>query len=273
MSARIAIIGGTGVCDPSLLRNPKEQIVETPYGSVKVYLGNWGDREVVFSARHGAGFAGRDKMHYIPPHRINYRANIWALGELGANRIIATAATGSLNPQMEAGSLVLLTQFIDFTKTRAATFFDEGAVVHVDMTEPYCPELRNALWPVIQGETGPCFSEGTYACTEGPRFETAAEIRAFKMLGTDLVGMTSVPEVVLAREMEICYAGIAIVTNMAAGIAAGKLTATEVEEMMATMVPKLISVLEKTLSTLPRERSCACKTALGAAEVKKADKS
>ncbi len=267
MSPRTAIIGGTGVCDPSLLSDLKEQVVHTFYGAVKVYVGRWSGREVVFLARHCAGASEQDKKHYVPPHRINYRANISALNELGAKRIIATAATGSLNEQMSPGSLVLLTQFVDFTKSRATTFFEEGSVVHVDMTEPYCPELRNALWSTMRSEEERCFPEATYACTEGPRFETPAEIRAFRLLDVDLVGMTSVPEVVLAREMEICYATIAIVTNMAAGIAVGKLTALEVEKMMKVKMPLLTKILETTLATIPSERHCPCKSALGKAQV------
>ena len=267
MSSKIAIIGGTGICDPSLLTNVRDELLRTPYGAARFFAGSWDDQEVVFLPRHGSTKARQDKKHYIPPHKINYRANIWALKKLKIERVIGTSATGSLNLEMKPGSIALLTQFVDFTKSRPATFYEEGAVCHVDMTEPYCPEIRNALWVSTQEETDLCFPSATYICTEGPRFETPAEIKAYKMLGGDLVGMTNVPEVVLARELEICYASIAIVTNFAAGIAEEKLTATEVEDMIKNMMPKLTSILKKSISRIPTTRNCLCKDALKDAQV------
>jgi len=269
MNPKVAVIGGTGICDPSLLSNTQEHILKTPYGTAKAYTGNWADQEVVFLPRHSsaANKESPGKHHYVPPHKINYRANIWTLRTLGIERVIATSATGSLNSTMRPGNLALLTQFIDFTKSRPATFYEEGAVCHIDMTEPYCPEIRKALLASAEDEGESCFPSATYVCTEGPRFETPAEIRAYKMLGADLVGMTNVPEVVLARELEICYASIAIVANMAAGIAEEKLTATEVEDMMKAMLPKLKSILKRTVARLPVPRNCACKEALRDSQV------
>lgn len=262
MNPKVAIIGGTGICNPSLLTNVEERVTKTPYGIAHFYLGIWGCREVVFLPRHGATKAELDKQHYVPPHLINYRANMWVLKSLEVERIIATSATGSLNSAMKPGSFAILTQFIDFTKSRPSTFFEEGQVCHVDMTEPYCPEIRHALFASSKEEDISCAPSATYLGTEGPRFETPAEIRAYRTLGADLVGMTNVPEVVLARELEICYASIAIVTNMAAGIAQGKLTAKEVEDMMKAMLPKLTSILRRTLEAIPQTRNCSCKNAL-----------
>lgn len=261
MNAKVAIIGGTGVCNLSLLTDAQEAIIKTPYGPTRLYMGNWAGKEVVLLPRHVSPKGERDK-HYISPHRINYRANIWALKELEIERAIGTSASGSLDPRMKPGSIAILTQFIDFTKSRPATFYEEESICHVDMTEPYCPEIREALFSSAQEEIEFCFPSATYVCTEGPRFETPAEIQAFKMLGGELVGMTNVPEVVLARELEICYASIAIVTNMAAGIAEHKLSTTEVEEMMKIMMPKVDSIIKKTVHKLPVTRNCSCKDAL-----------
>ena len=189
---------------------------------------------MVFLPRHGTG-------HSVPPHRINYQANIWGMRALGVEAIIATAAVGSLNPEMRPGDFVFVDQFIDFTKNRRQTFFDgrENGVAHLDFTEPYCPALRKTMAAAageLRARPGAEFAfheKGVYICTEGPRFETPAEIRAYALLGADVVGMTSYPEVALAREAGICYATIAMVTNLAAGMAGGRLTHEEVLEVMA----------------------------------------
>jgi len=177
--------------------------------------------------------------------------------------ILATAASGCLNPEVRPGDLVLVTSFLDFTKQRVQTFFEgpEAPVVHLDMTEPYCPRLR-ALVEEAAAELGlSLHSQGVYACTEGPRFETVAEIQMLQRLGADLVGMTNVPEVILAREAEICYAAVAIATNYAAGIASHRLTHTEVEEMMQQRLGEL-----QRLFLLCAERytpeDCPCRHAL-----------
>lgn len=266
MKPKVAIIGGTGICDPSLLSNVQEKVISTPYGGARVYIGDWAEEGVAFLPRH-VSIKGKGHKHYLSPHKINYRANIWALKALNIQRIIGTSATGSLNPKMKPGSVAILAQFIDFTKSRPSTFYEEETVYHIDMTEPYCPEIRKVLYQSAKEEVEFCFPSATYVCTEGPRFETPAEISACKTLGADLVGMTNVPEVVLARELAICYASIAIVTNMAAGIAEGKLSTTEVEEMMEFMTPKLETILKTTLDKLPQTRSCACQDALKGAQM------
>lgn len=259
---RIAIIGGSGVYDPRLLEDVREEEVQTPYGSVRVKTGTYMGEEIAFLPRHGEG-------HSVPPHKINYRANIWALHELGVERILATAAVGSLNEAMKPGDFVILDQLLDFTSGRPKTFYDgeesphdRKFVAHVDFTDPYCPELRKALINAAKELGFTYHPMGTYACMNGPRFETRAEIRALKILGADVVGMTQVPEAVLARELEMCYATVAIVTNFAAGISREKLTHTEVVELMAQKSEEVKLLLMKAIEHIPKERRCSCGEAL-----------
>lgn len=251
---KTAIIGGTGVYDPEILDNIKEVIEDTKYGQVKVRVGSFEGHEVAFIPRHGAN-------HSVPPHLINYRANIMALKQLGVENIMATAAVGSLNYDFEPGHLVLADQFLDFTKVRDHTFFaggDEG-VIHCDMTIPYCPKVRSAMEKVAQQKNMVLHNGGVYVCSEGPRFETAAEIKMFKLLGGDLVGMTSVPEVCLARELGMCYGNISIVTNYAAGISPSILTHSEVLEVMQTSIADVRVVLMNAIKYLDNEVNCDCK--------------
>ncbi len=257
MAVRIAIIGGTGVYDPNILTNIRDEKVSTPYGEVGLKTGDYQGKSVAFLNRHGAG-------HSVPPHLVNYRANIAALKELGVKSIIATAAVGSLNESMAPGHFVFANQFLDFTKVRKHTFFEGGdrGVVHIDMTEPYCPELRQVLETAAE-EFGLAYhNAGTYVTSEGPRFETPAEINMYKLLGGDLVGMTSVPEVVLAREKEMCYVNISMVTNFAAGISPTKLTHQEVLEVMAENAENLRKLAMKAISIIDPERTCLCQDAL-----------
>lgn len=252
-----AVIGGTGVYDPALLEGVETRHVATPYGEVTVQVGRYRDREVAFLNRHGTG-------HAVPPHRVNYRANIAALKSLGVKSILATAAVGSLNVNMAPGHFVFVDQFLDFTRNRAQTFYDDR-VVHLDMTEPYCPELRRVLWEVAQNLGLPAHRGGTYVCTEGPRFETPAEIRMFRHMGADVVGMTGVPEVVLAREAEMCYASIAVVANYAAGITPARLSHPEVVAAMEGYGAQLRHLIMATLEALDPGRECACHRALAEA--------
>lgn len=255
--AAIAIIGGTGVYHPELLEQVTEEAVETPYGAVRLSRGFCRGKGVVFLPRHGAA-------HSVPPHLVNYRANIMALKKLGVRAIFATAAVGSLNPEMRPGEFVFVDQFLDFTKGRKQTFFEGGpaGVVHVDVTEPYCPRLRQVLLRAAKLLELRAHAGGTYVCTEGPRFETPAEIRMFRQLGGDLVGMTGVPEVVLAREAEICYAAVAMVTNFAAGIAGYRLSHQEVVEMMKVQGETIRRLLMEAVTMLDPEEDCACQHAV-----------
>lgn len=238
----LAIIGGTGVYDPDLLGEPQEESVETPYGSALLLGGNFQGGRLFFLNRHGSG-------HTVPPHRVNYRANIWALRSIGVTRIIATAAVGSLNLAYAPGHAILLDQFIDFTKGRPATFYDDR-VVHTDLTHPYCPDLRGHLHDAADKLGLICHSSGCYVATEGPRFETPAEIRAFRILGGDVVGMTNVPEVVLARELGLCYATVALVTNYAAGLSSEVLSHAEVVAAVAAQEANLRQLLRETLGDI-----------------------
>ncbi|MCR6544208.1 S-methyl-5'-thioadenosine phosphorylase [Dehalobacterium formicoaceticum] len=253
MAPKIAIIGGTGVYNPDILSDVQEMIVENVYGKAKMAKGTYQGKEIIFLARHGA-------THSLPPHLINYRANIRALKEMGVERVLATAAVGSLNETMAPGSFVLVDQFLDFTKNRISTFFDGGeqGVTHTDMTNPYCPQLIKVLAQEGQNLPITVHQGGTYVTAEGPRFETPAEIRMFKMLGGDVVGMTSVPEVVLAREAGLCYATIGMVTNFAAGISPTELSHQEVLDVMSENSANLSKLLMKTVENMPEERTCKC---------------
>lgn len=254
---RFGIIGGTGIYDPKVLTDITDENVKTDYGVIKVKIGNYQGKLVAFLARHGEG-------HAVPPHRINYRGNIWALKKLGVERILATGAVGSLNLEMKPGHFVIADQFIDFTKNRIQTFFDDGesGIIHVDMTQPYCLEFRKIIAHAAKTIDLPITSQGTYVCTEGPRFETPAEIKMFSAVGGDLVGMTSVPEVVLAKEAEICYSTVAMVTNFAAGISPRPLTHAEVIEAMRQNNNNLRRLITRTIEILPEERNCECQNAL-----------
>ncbi len=256
MEIRIAVIGGTGVYEPDILHDIRNEQVSTPYGDVELIIGKHQGTTVAFMNRHGEG-------HSIPPNMVNYRANIDALKRLGVRNILATAAVGSLNPEMHPGHLVFVDQFLDFTKSRQQTFFDGGSagVVHTDMTEPYCPELRKVLSRAAQGQGLAYHNGGVYVCTEGPRFETAAEIKMYRMLGGDLVGMTGVPEAPLAREAEICYAAIAIVTNFAAGISPVRLLHQEVVDTMIQNGENIRKLLKQAISWIDIGRACACHSA------------
>lgn len=263
MKAEIAIIGGSGLYSMSELKGSKTITVSTPYGKApEISVGKLQNRMVAFLARHGRG-------HTIPPHLVDYRANIWALHKLGVVRILGTTASGSINKKMKPSEIALLTQFLDFTKCRRDTFYEGGksGIVHVDVSEPYCPELRSVLAQSAKKLGIKIHTSATYACTEGPRFETPAEIDAYKKLGADLVGMTSVPECVLARELEMCYAGIGIVTNLGAGVSKTKLSHAAVLELMNENLKKVQDVIFEAILQIPEKRSCPCSVALEGAKI------
>lgn len=255
----IGVIGGTGVADLTEAM-PADHTETTPYGEVSLQVAESGvgtdRRRLVLLSRHGP-------ERNLPPHRINYRANIQALKQMGCSAILSTAATGSLRKDWPPGSLVLINQFLDFTKSRVSTFYENDLrqPIHVDMTEPYCPRLRGLIKEVADLMALPLADGGTYVCAEGPRFETPAEIRMFAQLGGDLVGMTQVPEVVLAREAEMCYANVSIVTNFAAGILPQPLTHHEVLEVMERELPRLTQLLLDAARQVDKG-DCACRHAL-----------
>lgn len=251
---RVALIAGSGLEHLYDDRKGRPEAVDTEYGHAPVFILQLDDREVIFLPRHGRG-------HSIPPHRINYRANIRALQRLGCTCVIATNAVGSMNSQMKPGDFVLCNQFLDFTKVRPLTFFDgdDGQVQHVDVTDPYCRRLRRHLAQTCRAALNEePHTHGTYVCAEGPRFETSAEIEMFSKLGGDVVGMTSVPEVVLAREAGMCYATVCVVSNMAAGISTAQITHEEVVELMGKRRPALHELLRRAVETVEDDDACAC---------------
>lgn len=261
----LAIIGGTGVDlrgENSPLESAREEILTTQHGSALVTLARFAGRDIVFLHRHANPDPQTQHLsQHLPPHRVNYRANIAALKKLGVTAILASTAVGGMRREWPPGTLVLLDQFIDCTVSRVKTFFDFGAV-HIDVTQPYCRALRSLLLKVAAQKNLALQDGGTYVCAEGPRFETPAEIRVFAQWG-DVVGMTGVPEVTLAREAGLSYAGVSIVTNFAAGIAPHPLTQSEVLEAMSLALPRVVELflqVSRTYQddpTLPSRRATA----------------
>ncbi len=252
----IGIIGGTGFYNPNFLDGATEYLEKTRFGQVKIMMGSYKGKQVAFIPRHGS-------KHSIPPHLINFRANIKALSQVGVHSIIASSAVGSLNPGLPPGSYVLPDQFLDFTRSRVSTFYDgEQGVIHCDMTVPYCAELREALVASAAGQGLAIKNGSTYVCTEGPRFETAAEIKMFGLLGGDLVGMTSVPEVVLSRELGLCYATLGIVTNFAAGISSTELNHAEVLAIMKSSLQNARNIIMGCLEHINSDKKCHCAAVL-----------
>lgn len=204
---KIAIIGGSGIDDPKILEGAEEIEVETPFGNPasKLVTGRIKDCDVVVLARHG-------KEHCIMPTKVPFRANIWALKEVGCTHILATTACGSLREEIHPKDLIFPDQFVDFTKHRNLTFY-EDKVVHTAMADPFCKKMREILVASAENLAILCHRKGTNITIEGPRFSTRAESNMFRMLGADIVNMTTVPEVILARELGICYASIAMATD------------------------------------------------------------
>ncbi|MEM2759984.1 MAG: S-methyl-5'-thioadenosine phosphorylase [Nitrososphaerales archaeon] len=260
--ADIAIIGGTGVYDSGLLKNKKEIKVFTPYGdpSDLITLGNYGGRRVAFIPRHGRG-------HRIPPHKINGRANIWALKQLGVKRILAPAAVGSMRKQLKPGHIAIPHQFVDFTKSRQYSFYDGGEVCHVSTADPFCPELRNFAIKTARSLKLNVHDKATYICIEGPRYSTRAESRFFKdYVNADVIGMTLVPECVLAREAEICYLSIATVTDY--DVWADKPVSTkEVIETLHKNIQNTRKLLAELIPKISLVRKCECGKALEGAKL------
>ncbi len=253
----IGIIGGSGLYGIPGFEELGKRKITTTFGepSDEYLLGMISGREVAFLARHSS-------EHTIPPHRLNYRANIEGFHLIGVKRIIAVNAVGGINPAFSPGDLVIPDQIIDFTTGRESTFYDGPDVVHVDFTNPYCGEMRDAFLKAASDIAVSLHDGGTYICTNGPRLETRAEIEFYRSAGGDIVGMTGMPEAVLAREREICYLSVSVVTNPAAGLTGRKLTTTEVVETMSASTDQLKKVLAKVVRELPAARSCPCRDAL-----------
>ncbi|OQX06018.1 MAG: methylthioadenosine phosphorylase [Thiothrix lacustris] len=226
-SIEFAVIGGTGLTEIEGLEVIHREVVHTPYGepSGPVTHGVIAGKQIAFLARHGY-------THNIPPHRVNYRANLWALKSLGVKKIVAIAAVGGITPEMQPMRLVIPDQIVDYTHGRAHTFFEDGLVdvTHIDFSWPYCAEMRHALLAAAASAQLDVVARGTYAATQGPRLETAAEIIRLERDGCDLVGMTAMPEAALARELELCYATCAVVANWAAGKDSEAITMDDIQQ-------------------------------------------
>lgn len=248
---RKAIIGGTGVYDA--FENAQTHGILTAYGEVSYDLVKMGDLEIVFLARHG-------KAHSVPPHKINYRANMMALKMLEVDEIYATCAVGSMNDAFEPGDVVLIRDFMDFTKDRVKTFFDgdQDKVAHVEMTDPYCMTLRKRFVQSVASRPITYKGEAVYVCTEGPRFETAAEIRMYRHLGGDVVGMTNIPESVLAKELGLCYSAVGIITNWCTGIEGKQIEGHQISESLAKNKTMLTELFVSIFEAHEKERECKC---------------
>ncbi len=271
------IIGGSGLYNVEGVKVLDEVTLCTPFGnpSDKYILTDIDGKKVVFLPRHGKG-------HRFPPHLINYRANIWGFRKLGVDKIISVSAVGGINPLLKPGDFVISEQFIDFTKCRDSTFYegelskddDTGIddlvkeylnskkVVHIDVTDPFCSHMKKVAADIMEKNGLRYLTGATYIATEGPRLETSAEIRAFSSLGADIVGMTLVPEVVLARELNMHFLSISLVTNPAAGIKGERLTSKEVIEMVSKKNEEIKNVLIQIIKSLPENLNCKCKEVL-----------
>ncbi len=241
----VAIIGGSGLTKLKNLRITRREVIRTPYGepSAPMVYGQLGGQEAVFLPRHGAG-------HTIPPHEVNYRANIWALKHTGVDKVIAVNAVGGISPDyLASGTLVIPDQIIDYTYGRAHTFFDsdQKQVTHVDFTDPYCDDLRQIIIQAAARTGIKAVSRGTYGATQGPRFESAAEIRRMENDGADIVGMTGMPEAGLARELELCYASVSLVVNPAAGKTREVISLREIEKNLEAGMGTVRSLLEQVI--------------------------
>jgi len=247
MAELLAIIGGTGLASQPLLTVAERETPDTPYGepSAPLLYGELNGKPVVFLARHG-------EQYTIPPHRINYRANLWALKHSGAEQVVAVAAVGGVSADMPPGRLAFPDQLIDYTWSRGQTFFEDDLtqVTHIDFTWPYCQSLREKLIQAARQLGLDAKADGTYGATQGPRLETAAEILRMEQDGCHMVGMTGMPEAALARELSLRYAACAVSANWAAGKAPGEITMAAIERQLAESMAKVKALLRQVVLLL-----------------------
>jgi len=251
-SADIGVFGGSGLY--TFLDDIDEVEVDTPYGapSAPVHLGTLGDRRVAFMPRHGV-------HHTFPPHRINYRANLWAMRELGVTRILAPCASGSLQPHVRPGDFVVCDQLVDRTYGRDQTYFDGPGTNHVSFADPYCPELRALATAAGRAEGIRVHESGTVVVIEGPRFSTRAESNWFRSSGWEVINMTQYPEAYLARELGICYAAISLITDYDVGIEGVEpVTQDEVFSFFTRNIDQVRRLLFRAIVAVPADRLCAC---------------
>ena len=263
--AEIGVFGGSGLY--RLLDNVTWHAIATPFGepSDEIAIGNMGDRELAFMPRHG-------RKHTLQPAAINYRANLWAMHSIGVTRIIAPTAVGSLQPQIKPGELVVSDQFVDRTHGRADTYFDAGPkVVHISPAHPYCPVLREVALEAARTGDLAVHERGTVVVIQGPRFSTRAEGSWFSSMGWDIVNMTQYPEVILARELEMCYLNISLVTDYDAGLEGRPeikpVSVEDVERFFVENIDRVRQLILRLIPTIPAERSCPCATAMRGATV------
>jgi 5'-methylthioadenosine phosphorylase len=262
--AEIGVIGGSGFY--ALLEGAQELRVETPYGppSDVVTVGAVAGRTVAFLPRHG-------RQHTLPPHAINYRANIYALKSLGVTRILGPCAVGSLQPHVRPGDLVICTQYVDRTAGRKDTFYDGPVVTHVSMAEPFCPTLRAVAVRTARQMEWPVHDGGTVVVIQGPRFSTRSESRWFRAQGWEVINMTQYPECALARELEVCYGNISLITDYDVGVegdpAIAAVTAQDVLVRFRENTARLRELILRMVSSIPAARECPCATALAHARV------
>lgn len=262
--AEIGVFGGSGFY--SLMESVREVTVQTPYGdpSDVLFVGEIGGRSVAFLPRHG-------RRHTIPPHKINYRANLWAMKELGVRQILAPCACGSLRKELGRGDLVVCDQYVDRTWGRNDTFYEGPQVVHVSGAEPFCPRLRAGVVETCRELGFTVHDGGTVVIIQGPRFSTKAESRWFSAAGWDVVNMTAFPEAHLARELQLCYATIALVTDFDAGLIddpnIAPVTVAEVLAEFAAGIDRLRAMLFRLIPRLETELLCPCPDALSGAVI------
>ena len=262
--ADIGVFGGSGFYE--LLSDVSQHEVQTPYGppSDTLAIGTHQDVRVAFLARHGRG-------HRYPPHQINYRANVWAMASVGVTRILGPSAAGSLQPDVKPGDFVVCDQFVDRTTGRAATFYDGPPVVHISTADPYCPDLRERATSIGRELGITVHEQGTVVVIQGPRFSTRAESRWFSSAGWQVINMTQYPEQVLARELELCYVNISLITDYDVGLS----DRPDVEPVSVAGVVKVFNqnnarvrdLLLRLIPRIPNERSCVCSRALEGAVI------
>jgi len=263
-SAEIGVFGGSGFY--AWLAGATQVTVETPYGppSAPISVADVGGRRVAFLPRHGP-------RHTVPAPGVNYRANVWAMHELGVRRIIGPSAVGSLQPDLHPGDLVICDQFIDRTTGRSDTYYQGPDVVHVSAADPYCPELRTLAGRVAGDQALRFRQTGTVVVVQGPRFSTRAESRWYGRMGWDIVGMTQYPEVILARELEMCYLNLSLVTDYDAGLEGapeiGAVQAHDVMRMLAENIARVRDLLAALIPIIPATPSCHCQQALEGARM------
>lgn len=254
----VGIIGGSGLYEMSGFENPEPLKIRTPWGepSAPVMAGTIGDTRALFLPRHGIG-------HTIPPSEINYRANICALKSLGAERIISVSAVGSMKEEINPGDVVVPSQFIDHTKKRQSTFFEDGMTAHVSMAEPVCSDLSAVLCEAARRSGAATHEGGTYICIEGPQFSSRAESMLYRQWGVDVIGMTNMPEAKLAREAEVCYATLAMSTDYDCWrLGNDAVTVEDVVQTLTNNVETAKKIIKKSLEMIGGERGCPCAGAL-----------